>query len=636
MSNERIQKNLTKESIFIIGYISSVEGRKVKIKVNKNKNSSHLLYEGKILKNVSVGGFVKIMKGFVEIIGKVEGEFTTIEKVFNREYNKEEQKIIRYLDVTLFGHFDGEKFEQGIKEMPLIDNKCYLLDKEEFNTLHQFYKTGEQKILLGQLTEEPSQDIEVSVNNLFASHIGIFGNTGSGKSNTLARMYHELFKLYRDNLQFKENSKFVIFDFNGEYSKETKGKDKDEILTENKHVYFLDTKKELNNIETNKKIPLKEEDLMNVELISILSNATDKTQRPFISRTIDFYRKVHKQKDEYGNVNDPLIFFKNILKKRLIDILLMVDQEKSHILIDYFKIIINVSDIDFVSVPKWQNTLHYFISPTTTTSPTKQISDKEIKNLELYKRIAKYSFPKNAISKLIHFLYLQIIFDIYNDKAQNEHIAPAINKLKSKQKDIEKIIDTESNNSFFSTNNNLVILNLKKTNIEIKKTLPLIIAKKLYEEHKNDYEGKSLHMIVDEAHNILSSTSERESETWKDYRLETFEEIIKEGRKFNVFLTIASQRPYDISSTIISQIHNFFIHKLMNNFDIDAINKTVSYLDKLSFDSLSMLSTGSCFFAGVAVKIPVKISINLLDKRYRPNSGTINLEEIWDDTQHLI
>ncbi len=631
MSNEQIQRSLTKESIFIIGYVSSVEGRKVKIKVNKNKNSSHLLYQGKILKNVSVGGFVKIMKGFVEIIGKVEGEFITTERIFNEEYNKEEQKIVRYLEVTLFGHFDGVKFEQGIKEMPLIDNKCYLLDKEEFNILHQFYKDTEQKIPLGPLTEEPSQEIEVSVNGLFASHIGIFGNTGSGKSNTLAKIYHELFKLYKDNSNFNENSKFVIFDFNGEYAKEIKGGDKDEILTENKQVYFLDTKKELSAIETDKKIPLKEADLMNVELISILSNATDKTQRPFISRAIDFYRKIHKEKDEMGNDNNPLEFFKNILKKRLKDILLMVIKEKSHILLDYIKIILSISDTDTnsIKIPEWHNTLNYFMLPRSTVH--KQISEEEIVNLDLYNKIDAYVFPKNAISKLIHFLYLQIIFDVYNDKAQNEHISPAINKLKSKQKDIEKILDTESSNSIFPSGKNLVVLNLKNTNLEIKKTLPLIIAKKLYEEHKNNYEGKSLHLIVDEAHNILSSSSERESETWKDYRLETFEEIIKEGRKFNVFLTIASQRPYDISTTIISQLHNYFIHKLVNNYDINAINKTVSYLDKLSFDSLSILSTGSCFFAGLAVKIPVKVSIDLLDKKNRPNSGTIVLEEIWNN-----
>jgi len=57
----------------------------------------------------------------------------------------------------------------------------------------------------------------------------------------------------------------------------------------------------------------------------------------------------------------------------------------------------------------------------------------------------------------------------------------------------------------------------------------MLICKELYESKKRDNSNnKSLHIIIDEAHNILSKNSERESEQWKDYRLETFEEIIKE------------------------------------------------------------------------------------------------------------
>ena len=52
MPNNMIEEALTKESIFIVGYVSSVEGRKVRVRVNKNKNLSHLLYNGEILKNV--------------------------------------------------------------------------------------------------------------------------------------------------------------------------------------------------------------------------------------------------------------------------------------------------------------------------------------------------------------------------------------------------------------------------------------------------------------------------------------------------------------------------------------------------------------------------------------------------------
>ena len=153
----QISEAVLKDSIFIIGTVFSVEGRKVRVKVNKNKNLSHLSYNGKIIKNVSVGSYIKIAKGFIEIIGKVEGEHTTREKNFNEEYNKDEFKISRFLDVSLFGHFEKSKFKQGIKEMPLIDNECYLLNQEEFNQLHQFYKIGDKTIEIGKITEEPSQ-----------------------------------------------------------------------------------------------------------------------------------------------------------------------------------------------------------------------------------------------------------------------------------------------------------------------------------------------------------------------------------------------------------------------------------------------------------------------------------------------
>ena len=87
----------------------------------------------------------------------------------------------------------------------------------------------------------------------------------------------------------------------------------------------------------------------------------------------------------------------------------------------------------------------------------------------------------------------------------------------------------------------------------MKKIVSMIVCKTKYAEKKEAKKNalnSTLHFIIDEAHNILSDMSTRESEEWKDYRLESFEEIIKEGRKFGVFLTIASQRPSDISDTI--------------------------------------------------------------------------------------
>ena len=134
--------------------------------------------------------------------------------------------------------------------------------------------------------------------------------------------------------------------------------------------------------------------------------------------------------------------------------------------------------------------------------------------------------------------------------------------------------------------------------------------------------------IIDEAHNILSRISFRETEDWKDYRLETFEEIIKEGRKFGVFVTIASQRPNDISETIISQAHNYFIHQLINQRDLQTIGNAVSYIDKITEESIHTLPVGTCIFSGIATPMPLKLKIEELPDEQKPDSHTLQFEKV--------
>ena len=234
---------LLKHSIFKIGRVTSVEGRSIKVTVDKNKNTSHLLYKGDLLKNVSVGGYIKIFKGFTKIIGKIEGEYINEDKyIFKKTYNSEirnklsvdkqnkqkyrpeygneKEKINRILNVSLLGFFEDREFKKGIKELPLIDNECFLLEKKEFDRVHNFIRDNDKPITIGTLSLEKGQPINIGVNSLFASHIGIFGNTGSGKSYTLAKIYRELFNKYKDKDNFTNNAQFFLIDFNGEYIKE--------------------------------------------------------------------------------------------------------------------------------------------------------------------------------------------------------------------------------------------------------------------------------------------------------------------------------------------------------------------------------------------------------------------------------
>ena len=222
----------------------------------------------------------------------------------------------------------------------------------------------------------------------------------------------------------------------------------------------------------------------------------------------------------------------------------------------------------------------------------------------------------------LKFKYLESLCLQYINE---EHIAPLISRFDNRVKKVKNLFCISNN----ATNDWLSIYSLVDVNVEFKKIIPLIICKYFYEQHKQNYIGKSLHIIIDEAHNILSTSSERESQTWKDYRLETFEEIIKEGRKFGVFLTISSQRPSDISETIISQLHNYFIHRLVNNEDIRSIGKAVAFIDNTSYEMISVLPQGACIFTGVASNFPVLVQVDLLPKEMQPQSTTIDLTKLW-------
>src|SRR5690606_8742865 len=110
-----------------VGKVVSVKGRTIEVLVDKTKNNSHLLFEGKLLRNVSVGSYVKITKGFEQLIGKIESEFIVEDKVYSQTlYKKEKDKVKRTLFISLVGYLEANTFEQGIKELPLIENECYI------------------------------------------------------------------------------------------------------------------------------------------------------------------------------------------------------------------------------------------------------------------------------------------------------------------------------------------------------------------------------------------------------------------------------------------------------------------------------------------------------------------------------
>ncbi len=621
-SSFNLKDSIVSDSVFTIGSVYSVKGKDIVVTVNKDKNLPHLFFKGKTIKNVSVGlsNYVKIIKGYTEIICKVEGEYLEEDRFQSgKKYTNEKQRINRFLNVSVFGFYDGDhRFQHGIKEMPLIGSECRLLSRDEFEQLHQLSSEKELSVPLGTLVDEETQNISIAVKKLFAGHIGIFGNTGSGKSNTLAKMYTELFRLKNLSNKFSENSKFIFIDFNGEYSKASD----DHIITGEKKVYNLKTRDA-----SGSKYPIDKKEIEKLELLSILLDATEKTQQPFLHRAID---------TDYFDGDDTYITsVENKIKKILSKNERTFDKPFLDKFVKDFKRlgfeVIDQNELNRIGYNAYHTSFYY----PDSSQGSNYINDDNVSNLFVGNRaIFNVRLPNGLtdIQKIQFKIFDEYYYEVIEGYANQEHINPLMGRVTKRFGMLEKVFDVNGGNAEVQTGN-VEVVNLRDVNLEIKKVIPMLICKASYDKQKelrvSGNQNNSLHIIIDEAHNILSDASARESDSWKDYRLETFEEIIKEGRKFGTFMTIASQRPSDISTTIISQLHNYFIHKLMNDNDLLAIKRAVSYLDRLSFDSISNLSTGCCFIAGQLTQFPLSVRVTLLKEDEQPQSETIDLDKLW-------
>ncbi|MFA7277780.1 MAG: ATP-binding protein [Candidatus Gracilibacteria bacterium] len=624
-------------SIFRIGKVIEIFGQSVKVKVDKGKNTSSVLYNGELIQNISVGGYVKISKGFEELIGKIEGESVIEDRAFLQSpYSSNKERIHRILNIKILGFILNGVFNRGIKDLPLIENTCYLLSKAEFNKIHDFTRSDDAAVEIGSLEYDSGQKIKLGINSLFASHIGIFGNTGSGKSYTLAKIYKELFDIYKDNINFQKNAKFILIDFNGEYIGEV-NKSTNKYLNKNviiddkyKNIYELTTGKKIEDIKDKEKFPIRKSTLEDPVFWSIFLSATEKTQKPFIDRAI---------KDSY--INDHLA--DNVSFQKLIYDKIIAATSVSGKNVDRGITVDLISEIgNFLNCESLKNSARYFTSNLAggnenITFHIEQVGVKRFAGSQEFNDLIKAQtdgFTDIDINNLsiIRKFGLRIIIKYYDDIirgfSNKDHLAPLIKRLDKRVFDLEKVLTVKNDSSMPK---NFTIVSLKDVNLDIRKMIPMLLVKELYDEKKrNNNKNHSLHIIIDEAHNILSQNSDREAEQWKDYRLETFEEVIKEGRKFGTFLTIASQRPSDISPTIISQLHNYFLHRLINNNDLLAVEKTIAYLDKVSADSIPSLATGTCILAGLIAQIPVVMRINKIEKKEQePQGHNINLLEKW-------
>ena len=563
-----------------IGQIVSVKGTKVISKLDELL-PPYLVSKGKISQSPKINTYVKTRVGISDIICHVNGEVCDIVEFDKSDGHNKSNSL--YLNLDVIGVIENGKFLQGIRYLPIVMADVYTLNEEDGKII---FSLDRNSIILGRNIYDPSRFVGLYVNDIIPSHIGIFGNTGSGKSNTLAKLYYEYYNNFLKKTP-ESVANIVLFDLNNEYGK-------DAIVAMNdKKIYKLNTHKKVEDIKDENKIPINFSSLTEDDFV-VLLNATQKTQAPIIKRVYD------KMKDDF-NVNDYL---------------------------DELYLIISTNQIPIYNSIKYRlneyvKGLENFFVYNKDKTILKTIDRSYVKR-DYFDLNVHIEEPKTFLDKFLFTLAFQIAKES-SSGTNSDFILPLISRTEKLVKNLKKVFIDK--NEIFWEENKFIVIQLADCNGDMNDIIPSLVSKMIFEravdkKGDKDISNSITNILIDEAHNLLYS--DFDNDNYHKTTIDVFEKIVKEGRKFGVFLTISSQRPSDISNTIISQLHNYLIHKLVNPNDLDKIRKAVAYLDANSLDFITVLSPGECIVSGTAVNLPQFVQVDKLSNN-GPYSSTLEL-----------
>lgn len=607
-----------------LGVIVGVDRSISQVGMYSMSNDSQLIWYWDVLTGPRIGAFLTINQNDIKIIATVSSEKVvdqqnTVRSVeFDNRFHK--NSVNRIINLKTKGVIEENKFQVTSQYVPMIGNEVTLTTKEELDLIFGL-EFGEDSIYIGKSLLE-GQPINIPINKFFASHIGIFGNTGSGKSNTLHKVYLELFRSkYRNSIL--KYSQFFVIDFNGEYV----GDSIFELDTSNKKVFEIDTRSE----KSGQKMPIKKSYLFDPDILAILFDARPATQVPFLRNALRTFNNKIIDEEKFAEVEVGL----------LRSIITVTGSVSADALENWIKAaeIIGISD-DILEGLKGNSSRKDYGNLVINSSDGQTIifkdgritSDGEdtLKLKELKRKLSDSYKQASPIYKLSYFLEFQKVYVSAWKSTNIEFINPLFHRIKSAFESLEKVVEIKENLSecFESVN----IVSLVHANQEITRLMPMLLSKMIYDEQKSAVAGNDVnrtkHLIIDEAHNILNAEYRNNGDDWQGYRLSVFEEIIKEGRKFGFYLTLSSQRPADISTTIMSQLHNYLVHRLVNEKDLKMLENTMPTLDRNSYQMIPSLGQGEAVVTGSAMQVPVFVKVEK-EEINRPKSDDIMLTKLW-------
>ncbi len=531
---------------------------------------------------------------------------------------------------NVVGEINGDRFTPGASVKPSFKSKVRLVKTEELELLFGKQETAFGQTNFGTSNVYDGYKINVSINDFFSNHFAILGNSGAGKSCTVASI---LQKLFTSSPTPPVHSSLFFFDAYGEYT-HAFGK----LHEVNPHLGY---KAYTTNIVDPDceilRIPIW---LLDVDDLALLLDANSPTQLPIIEKTL-------KLVPILTGTSDNVIKRKNDIIARALQDILLSGNDSTKIRDQVIGVLtkFNTPTLNLESQivqPGYTRTFKqclyvdktgkmqemelvvefvrgYIIEDQVNLDPSEMNPFYTLQDLELAMDFA-------LISEGI--LKSDKVFDTANVMSVRLHTLATGDsrhyftypKYVTRDQYIDSLLWDPKTNSPVQ----IVNFNINYIDDRLAKVITKILSRMLFLKLSTTKPrgSKAYHIIIEEAHRYVQHDSDIEL---LGYNI--FERITKEGRKYGAFLAMITQRPSELSDTCISQCANFVVLRTLHPVDLKYIKEMVPNVSSEIVLQLKNLKPGNCIAFGSAFKVPTSMYIDLPNPR--PLSNNVDLENVW-------
>lgn len=650
-----------------VGTVIGVSNYRVTILLGGETSSQVRAYPRHIAVVTQIGGYLLFPVAPGELaVGIVVGAFEdeAVEPDVDRSMTLQLTHARRTLRTNLLGQLrEGSPFEAGVSVYPSLDTPALLPTEEELKKILEFQvkdsEVGKNSPLeVGVSPIYARQDVTASFNDLFARPFGIIGNTGSGKSYSVASLLQTAINMEEGAGKLAQ---FIILDTNGEYTPcflrkaDDKGK----------------PARELNAAYANGKqfsLPLWTFNLN--ELISFFE-ASQASQVPVLERVITCAREdaidpkeghgqrkvvrlvdscTHYLDDLSGFADNPVGAYSG---KKVLDILPHLEAAIVEIA---------ATGRDSLTIPP---ALQQFAGKSgqirtagitdhnLSIGAVSQIQSLILEYKPLFDSIRGEAMTKGglvaitadspvafgATALLQDSLFYTVTHRFRGQERIQEYIATMRLRIHRQLADKRWEVFTRASGSKLESivaelvgdeDCRIVVIDCSMLAHDVLPFFCAVIGRLILDLRAHgapdERTAQPYVLVLEEAHNYLRPRREDESHGLKLAR-EAFERIAKEGRKFGLSLIVASQRPSDVSATVLSQCANFLVHRIQNPEDIEYFKKILPTGSRDMLDQLPVLAPGDGILVGSAVNVPARVKVRRPSPQ--PSSDTPAPWEAW-------